>query len=78
MRQEYLQMRRTGQHNLDWFYRYYLENKQSDKDTLPFELFVQTFRMFYQINAPSIVEYLDYKFEVQKIQDQNNNIIYIN
>jgi hypothetical protein len=78
MREQYVEMRRTGQYDFGWFYQYYLEQKDSSKDTLPFELFVQVFRMYFQFNAQDIMHYLDGKFDVQKIEDQHNNIIYIN
>lgn len=78
MREQYIQMRRTGQYDFGWFYQYYLENKSKDKDTLPFDLFVQAFRTYFQFTSQDIVHYLDGKFEVQKIEDQNSNLIYIN
>jgi hypothetical protein len=78
MREQYLQMRRTGQYDFGWFFQYYLENKSPDKDAIPFEIFMQAFRMYFQFNAQDIVHYLDGKFEIQKIEDQNNNLIYIN
>jgi hypothetical protein len=78
MREQYLQMRRTGQYDFGWFYQYYLENKSPDKDTVPFEGFVQAFRMYFQFNSQEIVNTLDKKFSVTKIEDSNNNILYIN
>ena len=38
-RERYLQMRRTGQYDLGWFYQYFLENKDKNRDTPPFEIF---------------------------------------
>jgi hypothetical protein len=78
MREQYLQMRRTGQYDFGWFFQYYLENKSPDKDAVPFEIFMQAFRMYFQFNAQDILHYLDGKFEVQKIEDQNSNLLYIN
>lgn len=78
MREQYLSMRRTGQYDFGWFFQYYLENKSPDKDTLPFEVFMQTFRMYFQFNSQVIVETLDSKFGVQKIEDDNKNVLYIN
>lgn len=78
MREQYLQMRRTGQYDLGWFFNYYLQNKSESKVTLQLEVFLQTFRMYFQVNSPEILETLDRKFDVQKIEDNNRNIIYIN
>ena len=44
---------------------------------IPFEIFVQAFRMYFQINGGAVVEFLDKKFEVQKIEDQQGNLLYI-
>jgi hypothetical protein len=78
MREQYLQMRRTGQYDFGWFYQYYLENKLSDKDTIPFEGFLQAFRMYFQFNSQEIVNTLDKKFSVTKIENQQGNLLYIN
>jgi hypothetical protein len=78
MREQYLQMRRTGQYDFGWFYQYYLENKSQDKDTLTFEMFMQTFRMYFQFTSQDIIDTLDIKFGVQKIEDINKNVLYIN
>lgn len=78
MREQYVEMRRTGQYDFGWFYQYYLEQKDSSKDTLSFELFMQVFRMYFQFNAQDIIHYLDGKFDIQKIEDQHNNVLYIN
>ena len=77
-REEYVNMRRTGQYDFGLFYQYYLDSKDSNKQTLPFEIFVQAFRMYFQIAAKDVVDYLDKKFEVQKIEDEQGNILYIN
>lgn len=78
MRDQYIQMRKTGQYDLAWFYRYYLDNKDTTKITPPFEIFQQTFNMYFQMNGPAILEYMDKKMEVTKIEDNNNNLLYIN
>lgn len=78
MREQYLQMRRTGQYDFGWFFNYYLQNKPEETFILPFEAFLQTFRMYFQIHAQGILETLDCKFQVQKIEDENRNILYIN
>lgn len=75
-REQYVQMRRTGQYDFGLFYQYYLQEK-NNTDTIPFEIFVQAFRMYFQINGGAVVEFLDKKFEVQKIEDQQGNLLYI-
>ena len=78
MKEQYLQMRKTGQYDFGWFYSYYLQNKLEEKDTLSFEIFMQAFRMYFQFGSRDILNYLDGKFELQKIEDINGNILYIN
>lgn len=77
-RQQYLEMRRSGQYDFGLFYSYYLQNKPEDCITLQFEVFIQVFRMYFQTNAQGIFDTLDVKFSVQKIEDENRNILYIN
>ena len=76
-KEQYIQMRRTGQYDFGLFYQYYLQER-NNRDTIPFEIFVQAFRMYFQINGGAVVEFLDKKFEVQKIEDQQGNLLYIN
>ncbi len=76
-KEQYVQMRRTGQYDFGLFYQYYLQER-NNRDTIPFEIFVQAFRMYFQINGRAVVEFLDKKFEVQKIEDQQGNLLYIN
>ena len=77
-RAKYIQMRKSGQYDLAWFYQYYLENKSPDKDTYPFEVFQQAFNMYFQMNGGVILETLDKKMEVTKIENAEGNLIYIN
>jgi len=58
-RAKYIQMRKTGQYDLAWFYQYYLENKDNNRTTYPFEIFQQTFNMYFQMNGGVILETLD-------------------
>jgi len=76
-RDQYLQMRRTGQYDLGWFYQYFLENKDNNRPTPPFEMFQQAFNMYFQMNGPTILEVLDKKMEVTKIENQQGQLIYI-
>ena len=78
MKEQYLQMRKTSQYDFGWFYSYYLQNKSEERDTIAFEAFVQSFRMYFQFQSRDILNYLDGKFELQKIEDNNGNLLYIN
>ena len=77
-REKYIQMRRSGQYDLAWFYEYYLENKDKGRMTPPFEAFHQAFNIYFQMNGGAILELLDKKMDVTKIEDQQGNLIYIN
>jgi len=77
-RDQYIQMRRTGQYDLGWFYQYFLEHKDKNRDTIPFELFQQVFNMYFQMNGGFILEYMDKKMDVTKIENEQGNLIYIN
>ena len=77
-RERYIQMRRTGQYDLAWFYQYFLEHKDRNKPIPPFEVFQQAFNMYFQFNGPFILEYMDKKMEVSKIENEQGNLIYIN
>jgi hypothetical protein len=77
-RERYLQMRRTGQYDLGWFYQYFLENKDNNRDTPPFEIFQQVFNMYFQMNGGFVLDYMDKKMEVTKIENEQGNLIYIN
>jgi len=54
-RERYIQMRRSGQYDLAWFYQYFLEHKDKNRDTIPFELFQQVFNMYFQMNGGFIL-----------------------
>ena len=77
-RDQYIQMRRTGQYDLGWFYQYYLENKSPDKDTYSFEVFQQAFNMYFQMNGGFVLDYMDKEIGVTKIENQQGNLLYIN
>jgi hypothetical protein len=77
-REQYVQMRKSGQYDLAWFYQYYLKNKDEKKETYPFEVFHQAFNMYFQFSGKFVLEYLDKKMDVTKIEDQQGNLLYIN
>lgn len=76
-RQQYVQMRRTSQYDLGWFYQYFLENKDKNKPTPPFEIFQQTFHMYFQMNGQVILEYLDKKMDVIKLESKQGELLQI-
>ena len=77
-RAKYIQMRKSSQYDLAWFYQYFLENKDKNRVTPPFEIFQQAFNMYFQMNGAFILEHMDKKMNVSKIEDQQGNLIYIN
>ena len=77
-REQYIQMRRTGQYDLGWFYQYYLENKDKNKEIYPFEVFHHAFNIYFQMHGGFILDYMDKKMDVSKIENEQGNLIYIN
>lgn len=70
-------MRKSNEYDLNWFYQYYLENKKSTRDTLPLPLFQQAFNMYFQMNGREVLEYLDKKMQVTKIENEQGTLLYI-
>ena len=77
-RERYIQMRKSGQYDLAWFYQYFLKHKDENRITPPFEIFQQAFNMYFQMNGRFVLDYLDKKMDVTKIEDQQGNLLYIN
>lgn len=77
-REKYIQMRKSGQYDLAWFYEYFLKHKDENRITPPFEIFQQAFNMYFQMNGRAILELLDKRMDVTKIEDQQGNLLYIN
>lgn len=77
-RERYIQMRKSGQYDLAWFYQYFLKHKDENRITPPFEIFQQAFNMYFQMNGRFILEHMDKKMDVTKIEDQQGNLLYIN
>ena len=76
-RERYIQMRRSGQYDLAWFYQYYLKNKDESRATYPFEIFHQAFNMYFQFNGKFILDYMDKQMGVTKIENEQGNLLYI-
>jgi hypothetical protein len=46
--------------------------------TPPYEAFHQAFNMYFQMHGGFILDHMDKKMEVTKIEDQQGNLLYIN
>jgi len=71
MRAEYIKMRNSKQYNLNWFYKYYLENSKDSIDINTFGI------IFNQVPLDNILVHIDNKFELTGLYDKNNNFIKI-
>ena len=76
-REKYIQMRKSGQYDLAWFYEYFLKHKDENRITPPFEIFQQAFNMYFQMHGRFILDHMDKKMEVTKIENEQGNLIYI-
>jgi hypothetical protein len=76
-REKYIQMRKSGQYDLAWFYEYFLKHKDENKITPPFEIFQQAFNMYFQMNGRFILDHMDKKMGVTKIENEQGNLLYI-
>lgn len=75
-RSQYIQMRKSNQWDLNWFYGYYVEKVKTNPCSP--QAFIQAFNMYFQFNSSEILERLDKEFEIQKIENEHGQIIYIN
>lgn len=67
---QYKKMRQSGQYDLVWFLNYYNSKKP------PID--INNFQMIFNMgNLSEILEYLDKKFELVKLEDKNGNLIKI-
>lgn len=71
-------MRRTGHYDFAWFYQYYLENRNRSRALISFEMFHQSFNMYFQMNAGHILYNIDKAMNVTKLEDEQGNLLYIN
>ena len=61
MKQEYIKMRNSKQYDINWFYRYYLENSKDSID-------INTFAMIFNtVSLDNILEHIDKKYEDTRI-----------
>lgn len=78
MREEYILMRRKNELNIQFFYKFYLENRKPIHQVLSIQIFMQVFQFYIQQYHSNVLDYLDGFFNVTKIENENNQIIYIN
>lgn len=71
MKQEYIKMRNSGKYNINWFYRYFIEN---GGQKINLDVFNQVFNMG---NLNDVLKYLDSKFSLNKLEDNKGNLIKI-
>jgi hypothetical protein len=61
MKEQYIQMRRTGQYSFEWFFKYYQEHSLKRID-INFQSFQQVFNMYFSFNSEAIFEHLDREY----------------
>jgi hypothetical protein len=76
-RKKYIEMRKSGQYDLAWFYEYFLKHKDENRITPPFEIFQQAFNMYFQMHGRFILDHMDKKMGVTKIENEQGNLLYI-
>lgn len=68
MKASYVRMRNSGNYNLDWFRKYYIDKKGA--------MDINTFQMIFNYgNLDMIIEHLDKEFNLTKIEDNNGKLI---
>lgn len=67
--EEYIKMRNSGRYDINWFYKYYLENS---KDNIDIHTFSAIFNM---VDLNNILQHIDHKFKLNVITDANGNFI---
>lgn len=69
---KYISMRNSGKYELEWFYKYYLENKKNPN----FSINIQEFQRIFNFgNLEEILSFLDIKFKLTRIYNENNELI---
>jgi len=68
--EKYIEMRNTGNYDLMWFYKHYMDNSQDP------DMNVNKFQMLFQtINLDNIIEHIDDKFKLDKLYDKDGKFI---
>jgi hypothetical protein len=76
-RAKYIQMRKSGQYDLAWFYEFYVQEKNREWPTHDFHTFQQAFNMYFQFCGKQVLEYMDKKMGVSKIESDTGQLLYI-
>lgn len=66
MKEQYIQMRKTGRYSFEWFFKYFQEHPLK-KVNLDFISFQQVFNMYFSFNSESIFEKIDKEYELTVI-----------
>ena len=89
LRERYVIMRRSGQYDLNWFYEYYLKEfpnipktwikngQTKERELINQPQFLQSFSMSFSMLSTSILDHIDTKFNVTKLENGDGKIIYI-
>lgn len=68
---DYIKMRNTGKYNINWFYKYFLENGGKN---VGINTFQQVFGMY---NQNETLNFLDNKFSLSILEDSEGKLIKI-
>lgn len=71
MKHEYISMRNKNQFDINWFYKYFLENGGAKIDLNSFS------NLFALQKFETVIEWLDYKFNLTRLYNKEGNLIKI-
>lgn len=64
-REEYLKMRRSSNYDINWFYKYYIDNCNN-------AVSLKDFVMIFQLgNFEDVIRFMDYKLRINILVDSN-------
>jgi hypothetical protein len=69
MREEYIKMREKGNYDINWFYKYYLE--QGGKPITLNDFYY----VFTKCNLDEIIVMMDYRFAINKLEYTDGRLI---
>lgn len=72
-REQYIEMREKGNFPIEFFYKYYVQNRDADKRELNIQEFSQVFSMFMNFNQENVMNTFDEKFDVNTLYDKDKN-----
>ncbi len=77
-RDQYITMRKNNQYDFNWFYEYYVKNKNNNNELISFDNFIRQFGIYFRINSEQILDFLDVKMKIIKIESKEGDLLYIN